>query len=275
LNNPSKEDHSVFAIVVTFNRPDVLRVCIDSLLTQTEYGLKRIHVVVNSTDDATKVLLQTYNTDLITHEFLNNPGPAGGFNAGLQRFIKEEQSLVWLMDDDVVVEGDCLKELLRHALNEEYIYPTVLTANGKELGSYGWWGLVLSKRIVEKVGLPMTELFYWAEDTEYLQHRIRRVNKIVPFKCKSAVVKHLHIRTEKRPSWYYYYVLRNTLFYRIYILKFSSHHLKRVLYLIYTSIFRILFKEKRKTRKIRLLLLGIYHGLIGKIGKLVDPALNR
>src|SRR5688572_24278271 len=119
LHNKEKKDQGVFAIVVTFNRPDILRVCIESLLTQIEFGLKRIHIVVNSADEGTKVLLQTYNAGLITHEFLDNPGPAGGFNSGLQRFLREEQSHVWLMDDDVVVQGDCLKELLRCASNEE------------------------------------------------------------------------------------------------------------------------------------------------------------
>jgi GT2 family glycosyltransferase len=274
LKSP-EDDQDVFAIVVTFNRPDILRVCIDSLLTQIEYGLKRIHVVVNSADEGTKIVLQSYKSDFITHEFLDNPGPAGGFNIGLRQFIKEGQSHVWLMDDDIVVHGDCLKELMRHAGDEEYIYPTVLTAKGKELGSYGWWGVVLSKEIVKTVGFPIAELFYWIEDTEYLQHRLRRVHKLVPFRCKSAVVRHLHIRTEKRPSWYYYYVPRNTLYYRIYILKFNLHSLKRVLHLICTLIFRIVFREKNKLKKIGLMILGIYHGLNGKIGKLVDPALNR
>ena len=275
MSKKGKYPQSVFAIVVTFNRPDTLRVCIDSLFTQLEFGLCRIHVIVNSTDDGTKALLQTYKTGLITHEFLDNPGPAGGFNSGLQQFLREEQSHVWLMDDDVVVQGDCLRELLRCASKEEYIYPMVLAENGKELGEYGWWGPLLSRGVVEKVGLPITELFYWVEDTEYLQHRIRRVNKIIPFRCKSAVVKHLHIRSEKRPSWYYYYVLRNSIFYRKYILKFNLHHLNRLLYLICASIARIVLREDRKSKKICLMGLGIYHGLIGKIGKLVDPGLNR
>src|SRR5688500_14581785 len=86
LNNKESKDRSVFAVVVTFNRPHVLRVCIDSLLTQIEFGLQRIHIIVNSADNETKVLLQNYTNDLITHEFLDNPGPAGGFNIGLQRF---------------------------------------------------------------------------------------------------------------------------------------------------------------------------------------------
>ena len=35
-----------------------------------------------------------------------------------------------------------------------------------------WCGFVVSREIVEAVGLPMGELFWWAEDTEYLQWRI-------------------------------------------------------------------------------------------------------
>lgn len=267
---------NVFAVVVTFNRPAILRACLDSLFTQIVFGLERIHVVVNSKDDQTALLLQSYKKEpLLTYEFLDNPGPAGGFNAGLQRFIQEGKSYVWLMDDDVVVKNDCLKHLLDCTTNQEFVWPKVIAEDGKELGLYGWWGVLLSKRIVEKAGYPLTNLFYWTEDTEYLQHRIRRIYKITPFRCRAAIVQHLHKRTKKRPSWYYYYVTRNTLYYRFHIMHFTWHRLSRTLILIPSFFIRIILKEDNKAKKFKLMLYGVYHGVIGKIGKLVDPSLNQ
>jgi hypothetical protein len=143
------------------------------------------------------------------------------------------------------------------------------------LGSYGWWGVLLSRHIVTRAGVPLTELFYWAEDTEYLQNRIRRIFKVLPYTCRRAVVRHLHTRGQKRASWYYYYVIRNTLYYRIYIVSFSAKRLVRTLVLILGSLVKIFFKEDRKVKKLALLSYGIYHGIIGKLGKIIDPELNK
>jgi rhamnopyranosyl-N-acetylglucosaminyl-diphospho-decaprenol beta-1,3/1,4-galactofuranosyltransferase len=267
---------SVFAVVVTFNRAKVLEVCLNSLLTQVPFGLQKIHVVVNSTDEATSLLLESYKTkELLTYEFLQNPGPAGGFAAGLEKFLMSPQSHVWLMDDDVSVQDDCLRELVSCVGNSEYVCPVVVSEKGQELGSYGWWGILLSKGIVVRAGVPLAELFYWAEDTEYLQNRIRRIHKVYPFKCRQAVVYHLHSRSQKRPSWYYYYVIRNTIYYRIYVVAFSLKRIARTLFLILGSLVRIIFKEERKLKKMALLVYGIYHGTVGKLGKLIDPELNK
>jgi rhamnopyranosyl-N-acetylglucosaminyl-diphospho-decaprenol beta-1,3/1,4-galactofuranosyltransferase len=276
----NKMEISVFAVVVTFNRANVLRVCLDSLLTQVPFGLQRIHVVVNSNDEATSLLLKSYEAnEFLTYEFLRNPGPAGGFRAGLEKFLMAPQSHVWLMDDDVAVQDDCLKELVACVGKSEYVCPVVVSEKGQELGSYGasygWWGILLSKGIVTRAGVPLEEMFYWAEDTEYLQHRIRRKHKVFPFKCRQAMVHHLHSRAQKRPSWYYYYVIRNTLYYRIYIVPFNARRLVRTVVLIPGFLARIVFREERKLRKILLLFYGLYHGIVGKLGKLVDPELNK
>ena len=266
----------VFAAIVTYKRPEILRACIKALLSQRTFGLGRIYIVVNSMDAATIEVIKSFDeqTTFLNYDHYDNPGPAGGFYHGLRKFLEEDYEYAWLMDDDVVVRGDCLKQLLLCTKNGEYLCPKVMTENGKELGSYGWWGVLLSKSVVERAGLPLKDLFYWTEDTEYLQHRIRRIHKGVLFRCRAAVVSHLHSRAHKRPSWYYYYVIRNTLFYRIYVLRLTWRPLTRTVYAIPKFMFRILFKEDNKIRKIKLMMYGIYHGVIGKIGKLVDPELN-
>jgi len=271
------ETKRVFAIVVTYNRPDLLKVCIEALISQRQYGLSRIHIVVNSQDAETLEVIRSFMNDptFLTYDRYNNPGPAGGFHYGLKRFIEEGLEYAWVMDDDIVVKDDCLQQLLICARNGDYLCPQVLSGSGKELGSFGWWGILLSKPVVERAGLPLIDLFFWSEDTEYLQHRVIRISKATFVRCNAAVVNHLHSRSHKRPAWYYYYVIRNTLYYRIYIVGFTWRRIRRTIVAIPTMLFRILLKEDKKLKKIKFLVYGIYHGLIGRIGKLIDPESNK
>jgi len=269
----------VFATIVTFNRPEMLKDCIAALLNQSAFGLGRIHVVVNSTDVETVDVIKSFQVDLtsdfITYECHDNPGPAGGFFYGLKRFLSEDTDYVWLMDDDVVVDKLCLRELLACSTDNDYIFPRVIKADGEEIVSFGWWGVLLARELVVKAGLPIPELFYWTEDTEYLQNRLVRVFNTSPMRCKTGMVRHLHQRKKKHPSWYYYYTTRNTIYYRTYIIGYNWHRIKRTLFLFPHSLFMILFKEDNKFKKIKLMIYGLYHGVIGKIGKLIDPSLNR
>src|SRR5688572_25665841 len=101
---------SVFAIIVTFSRPEMLRTCVAALLGQRAFGLHRIHIVVNSKDQETLDVVGNFSEfdGFITYELRDNPGPAGGFYYGLKRFLSENCDYAWLMDDDIVVRGSCL-----------------------------------------------------------------------------------------------------------------------------------------------------------------------
>jgi GT2 family glycosyltransferase len=70
------------------------------------------------------------------------------------------------------------------------------------------------RAIVAEVGVPDADLFWWNEDTEYLQWRIPRAG----FK----VVRNAHARVEVsrsrhggKPAWKYYYEARNQVYYRV------------------------------------------------------------
>ncbi len=265
--------NTVCAIIVTFNRPDILKECLAALMTQS--GLDHIHVVINSPDPHTIGVTQSFDeSHFISYEVHDNPGPAGGFHHGLKWFLNQKYSFCWLMDDDVVVGENCLKQLVLCSVQHEYIYPRVVKGDGKEIVSFGWWGVLIKRDLIMRAGLPIAELFFWKEDTEYLQNRLMRVYGVAPFRCLSAVANHLHLRKKKRPSWYYYYTVRNTLYYHNYIAGYTWYRVKKTFVLFPHALFMILFREDNKLRKMRLVSIGIFHGIIGKIGKLIDPALN-
>jgi hypothetical protein len=101
-----------------------------------------------------------------------------------------------------------------------------------------------------------------------------RVHGIQPVRCTSAKVEHLHDRTRSKPTWYYYYAPRNTLYYRNYIAGYTWYRVKRTVYLFPALCYDILRNEKKKVKKLAFVFYGIYHGMTGTIGKTVDPEKN-
>ena len=131
-----------------------------------------------------------------------NLGPAGGWAIALRDFLSSDFSDAWVMDDDIVPEAECLATLLM-ARDEDpgrtFVVPVSIQPDGA-VGRWGsWCGFMIAREIVEAVGLPRAELFWWAEDTEYCHWRIpqagfeRRV-------IEEAVVHHDAIRQRRRAA---------------------------------------------------------------------------
>jgi hypothetical protein len=271
------EGKSVFVVIVTFNRPRVLASCLQSLTIQNLSETDHVHVVVNSDDLQTIETIDSFQRSFkapLTYQVLNNEGPAGGFFFGVKKFLEESQAdYVWLMDDDIIAEKNCLHQLLSFPSESEYRCPKVITSNNVEVQAFGWWGVLLGRKIIERAGLPLKELFYWAEDSEYLQYRISWQLGVKPLRVENAQVQHLHNRSTKRPSWYYYYTSRNTLYYRIHCIGLTKYGVRVLFGIVPYLLYTIIKREDKKLLKLKLLLLGIYHGLRGRIGKLINPQL--
>jgi GT2 family glycosyltransferase len=125
------------------------------------------------------------------------------------------------MDDDIIPDPGCLAALLTDGEmmgSATFAFPLSVQRDGT-VGRWGaWCGFLMAREIVEKVGLPMAELFWWAEDAEYCQWRIPRAGfhrHIV----EDAIVHHDAIRQQKAvPVWKYYYESRNMLFYHFHVM---------------------------------------------------------
>ena len=109
-------------------------------------------------------------------------------------------------------EPKCLASLwdaASGAPTSAFVFPIAIQPDGS-VGRWGsWCGFLISREIVETVGLPMEELFWWAEDTEYCEWRIPNAGfprRIID----EAVVHHDAIRQGGDiPAWKYYYESRN------------------------------------------------------------------
>ena len=104
----------VVAIVVTYNRKELLKKCIKALLEQEKSDLCDILVIDNASTDGTKEEINEYvnSNKIIYMNTEKNIGGAGGFNFGVKEAIKLGYKYMWLMDDDCIVYNDSLKELL-------------------------------------------------------------------------------------------------------------------------------------------------------------------
>ncbi len=112
----------ICTVVVTFNRYELLKECLDALLSQT---LKtHILVVDNASTDGTdiKIVEDSYlkNENIIYKRLTQNSGGAGGFHIGVKYALDNQYDYVWLMDDDAEPELDALEILVNNLDDTKY-----------------------------------------------------------------------------------------------------------------------------------------------------------
>jgi GT2 family glycosyltransferase len=105
----------VLAVVVTYNRKDLLLECLEALGRQTR-PLDRIILVDNASTDGTvdavraAGLFDRLPLDLL--QLSRNGGGSEGFHFGVAEALEDESDWLWLMDDDCEPADDALERLL-------------------------------------------------------------------------------------------------------------------------------------------------------------------
>ncbi len=191
--------NKILAIVVTYNRVDLLKECIEGLLSQS-YKNFDILLVDNASTDNTKEVCAEYcmqYENIIYQNTGANLGGAGGFHFGLKYGVLQGYDYFWIMDDDTIAYQDALQKLLvaNDVLNGEYGFLSsqalwldgnLCKMNMPGLESYSRYkdycmvkhGLVkiaratfvsffIKRSVIEEVGLPIKEFFIWCDDIEY------------------------------------------------------------------------------------------------------------
>lgn len=132
--------NTVCAVVVTYNRKNLLIKCIKSLLQQT-LPLQAILIIDNNSTDKTEELLlqERYITYLpekdqksIQETVINdthikyirlpeNVGGAGGFYEGVKTAYEDNYDWAWIMDDDAFPTETCLEKLSPYYQDEDVV----------------------------------------------------------------------------------------------------------------------------------------------------------
>lgn len=195
----------VAAVVVTYNRKELLLECIDALLSQSCSSAMDIVVVDNASTDGTADALKQLISDREIC-YLNtgsNIGGAGGFNYGMRYAVENGYDFVWAMDDDTIPTQTALEELLKFDQKNKNSYgflsSLALWTDGKpnrmnlqkkainkriksfnqthiKIGVATFVSIFIPTKIIRTVGLPIKEFFIWADDIEYTS----RISKLKP-----------------------------------------------------------------------------------------------
>jgi GT2 family glycosyltransferase len=104
----------ISALVLTYNRKEVLVRCLKAILAQVEPPDEVVVLDNGSTDGTCEYLQESGLLDdvrIVLYRFPANIAPDAGFD-GLLRLGKESGSeWIWFLHDDIIVDADALKEL--------------------------------------------------------------------------------------------------------------------------------------------------------------------
>jgi rhamnopyranosyl-N-acetylglucosaminyl-diphospho-decaprenol beta-1,3/1,4-galactofuranosyltransferase len=211
----TNEERDVMALVLTHNAPTSLGRCLDAIAAQSEPPVA-VLVVDNASDPPVQPeALRRHSMPVRLVRSERNTGPAGGWAHALREFTTSGHRLAWVLDDDMVAEPDCLARLFERVRDDPdraFAFPRSFDGEGVGAQYPSWCGFLVARPVVEAAGLPMEELFWWAEDTEYLRFRIPRAG-FRRQNVREARVHHDAVRQGGAvPVWKYYYEARNMLY---------------------------------------------------------------
>jgi len=269
--SPTPEDlaQSTVAMVLSHNAPHALARCLDAIAAQTvppaavivmdnaSWPPVRLGEAVST--DGKRIPVSVVRSD-------TNLGPAGGWALAFEELMAGAHQFAWVLDDDIVPDPECLEALLgeaRHDPKAAFCFPRSVQPDGT-LGEWGsWCGFVISSHIVEEVGVPRAELFWWAEDNEYCHWRIPQAGfarRIVD----GAVVQHDAVRQGERvPLWKYYYEARNMLYLHLHVMHRVGWYPRNVTKLVARALVR---ERGRRLLCLRTIALGLSDGAMGRLG---------
>ena len=230
---------AVTAVVVTYNRRELLRQCLDALNSQT-VGAPDIWVIDNASTDGTGEMVASLERENIHYcNTGKNLGGAGGFSWGIYRAAQEKTHYLWVMDDDCLPQPDALEKLLAAdaSMPGQYgwLSSRALAPDGtdqpmnrqrrtpyRDIENYegeripavmaSFVSLFLPVETVRKYGLPIAEFFIWSDDWEYTRRISRELpcyvipdSRVIHAMRKGNVVNIAADVPERWPRYRYFY----------------------------------------------------------------------
>ena len=219
------------AVVVTYNRKELLLECVNAILEQT-LPINKLFIIDNNSNDGTFELLKKkgiINNKVVNYTKLEkNIGGSGGFYSGMKLAYNDSCDWVWIMDDDTIPTKDCLEELvksLKILKNEKisFLASTIYGPHGEPMNlpglntdaennyysdCYKYLGngivkikqatfvsLLINFKAIEKCGYPIKDYFIWGDDSEYTL-RLNKYYGNAYFVGKSVAIHKIQVSKE-------------------------------------------------------------------------------
>jgi len=232
---------SVAAIVITFNRLELLKKTISGLRNQT-YPIDEIIVVNNGSTDGTLEWLDAQNDIyFVTQE---NTGSSGGQYTGFKTAHDRGYEWIWAMDDDVVPRKNCLEILMKNKKEKKVLAPLRYSLDGTPFINdtikfnltnpfKNIWERLLTESdlneelvyaegptfegpffhssLIDNIGLPEKKFFIYADDSEYMI-RAKKAGYTPYVVTKANIDRMLDVPDLNNEfSWKNYYIIRNII----------------------------------------------------------------
>lgn len=275
------------AVVVTYNRIELLKQCIAHLQNQTVPV--DIIVIDNASTDGTADLFAVPDDNLFYFNTGSNLGGAGGFNYGMRKAVEMGYKFVWVMDDDTMPNDDAHEKLIEadKELNGEYgwLSSLVLWTDGtpcnmniqkitkwKKLEDFNkkteiqyasFVSLFLKGVTIRKYGLPYKDFFIWGDDWEYTR-RISKSEKsyYIPESTANHFCKDNNgsniVSADKNNLVRYGYSYRND------VVVYRQDGFDGFVYMLFRIIlhsFRVILKADGKSEKLKVIFVSVKEGI--------------
>ena len=232
------KEGSIAIVIVTFNRKELLSVCLNAIVEQS-FKPAVVYIIDNASTDETEQWIydngyddQKFGIEFRYVRLPENIGGSGGFHVGLKTAFEAPDNFdaFWLMDDDGIPDAMQLEKLLMHIDERDYLSPLVVAKENPSKLSFGgspnvsdfvakadnlglvdnvafpFNGVLYSRKLVETVGYPVKELFIWGDEINY---QLRCIEKgFVPAVVTDAI--HIHPADRQTPEIILY--VRNKMY---------------------------------------------------------------
>jgi rhamnopyranosyl-N-acetylglucosaminyl-diphospho-decaprenol beta-1,3/1,4-galactofuranosyltransferase len=241
-DGPAAGPPGVVAVIVTFNRRDLLLEALAAVVAQ-QPAPDEVIVVDNASADGTADAVRAAFPEVRLAELGANYGGAGGFAYGMAAALAGGAGLIWAMDDDTIPQPGALGALL--AARASYrgrapaiVASTVLWTDGRPhpmntprrkpmataaekaaavacgcvpIRSASFVSVLLDAAVCRRLGLPKADFFLWNDDFEFTTRLLRRN---VGLLCPDSVVVHktrTFGSTDADPGDRFYFEVRNKI----------------------------------------------------------------
>jgi len=275
------------AVIVTYNRKELLCECIEAVLAQKRTA-PDIIVIDNHSTDGTAEAIRSYE-GIRYFDTGSNLGGAGGFQYGIRKGVELGYDYLWLMDDDCIPRPGALAALMKNEPDHPYGFLTskVLWRDGsickmnvqraeltKNVSDFSkghvqpvvmasFVSLFLRTDVVRELGLPIKEFFIWTDDWEFTRRISRKypcylvTDSVVVHKSKLNIKADISSDTPDRLDRFYYLYRNDVYLYRREGFRGFAYEAVRLA----AHVARVLVKSDHKLARISKILTGTAAGL--------------